>query len=199
MAGHKFNLSFKKTWMVLTSLTLFFLVTATAVFAYCHEQNSDGHPKQQTKKQAPPPIRMTIGKLRDAPDFTLKTLDGDNMSLKQFRGSSVLVVAWATWCGECLQELETLQKLQKNAGDLSLEILAVNMTSEESSIHDVKRIAASFQPSFPILLDSKGKVEETYHIYGIPSSFLIDPYGKILHVFNGVAHPKDILNWLPQS
>jgi peroxiredoxin len=134
-----------------------------------------------------------------APDFNLKTIDNTPIRLSDFHGQSVLLATWATWCGVCEQEMVDLLGLQKDSSPNQLRVLAINMTSEESSINDVVKFVAKVKPNFPVLLDPFGKVKSIYHIHSIPTAYLIDPYGKILHVFKGIVNPKDVLDLLPQS
>ena len=68
-----------------------------------------------------------------APDFTLKTLDGKNTRLKEYRGQVVLINFWASWCGPCRQEMPLLEKIDKRYRDAGFTVLGVNVEGKAGS------------------------------------------------------------------
>ncbi|MFD2617103.1 TlpA disulfide reductase family protein [Terrilactibacillus laevilacticus] len=134
---------------------------------------------------------------KDAKPFSLKDRYGNTVRLSDFRGRTVLMTVWTTWCGECREELETLHHIQHHYPENKLKVLAVNLTTEETSLEDVKHFLGSEPLKATVLFDTKGIVKKRYGIYGIPISFLIDPYGKIIRTFPGVINQKDLDQWLP--
>ena len=71
---------------------------------------------------------VTRGRRRDvAPDFTLKSLDGKNTRLKEYRGQVVLINFWASWCGPCRQEMPLLEKIDERYKDAGFTVLGVNV------------------------------------------------------------------------
>ncbi|MFC7393083.1 TlpA disulfide reductase family protein [Scopulibacillus cellulosilyticus] len=133
-----------------------------------------------------------------APPFKLPDTENQMIDLHEYRGQSVLVNVWTTWCKECQEDMVSLQKISQKYSNSQLQILAVNMTTEETSAKAVQNYLVKNPITFPVLLDKKGKVKKDYHVFGIPTSFLIDPYGRIIKTFRGVVTTKDIQNWLPQ-
>ena len=124
------------------------------------------------------------------PDFTLQDLDGNSVSLSQFKGvRPVLVVFWATWCGYCMEEMPALIQLQKDMGD-RLEVLAINV--QESAIR-VAPVAKAKGMNFKVLLDTEGEVSAAYGVVGVPTLVLIDKDGM------GVAADNRLSEWLKQA
>ncbi|WP_457600901.1 peroxiredoxin family protein [Hydrogenivirga sp.] len=119
-----------------------------------------------------------LGKGDIAPDFTLKTIDGREVSLKDYRGKVVLINFWATWCPPCRNEMPLFVRVYKRHRDKGFEILAV---STDSSLDPVKKFVKEFRINFPVLYDDKNVVS-LYGIQGLPTSFLIDREGKIIKV-----------------
>jgi peroxiredoxin len=113
----------------------------------------------------------------EAPDFTLENLEGSLVSLKDFRGKLVFLNFWATWCGPCRWEMPAMEKLWNRFKEGRFVILAVD-------IREGKEVVKSFIQeegyTFPVLLDSRGEVAGIYGIRAIPTTFLIDPQGKIV-------------------
>ena len=113
----------------------------------------------------------------NAPDFTLKNVDGQSVSLSDFKGKIVMLNFWATWCGPCTAEMPHFQSVHKNRSSEELAILAVNI-NESAPV--AKKFVDSRGLSFHFLLDSEGKVAELYCLpQAIPVTLFIDANGII--------------------
>ena len=115
-----------------------------------------------------------IGKL--APDFELSNLDGQVVSLSDFRGKPVFLNFWATWCGPCRFEMPFIQKMYEGLSSEGLVVLAVNLQENPAT---VKEFVQTFGFTFPVLLATSREVPLAYNIRGIPSTFFIDKNGII--------------------
>jgi thiol-disulfide isomerase/thioredoxin len=120
-------------------------------------------------------ITTDIAKGELAPDFTLESLNGDKISLSDYRGKYVLVNFWATWCGFCDMEMPDLQKFNNENEDLV--VLAVNVMEEKKNVQDYIEKGGY---DFDVVLDSDGAVTGTYLVSGFPTSYFIDKGGILL-------------------
>ena len=122
----------------------------------------------------------------EAPDFTLSDLNGKKHSLKEYRGKTVLLNFWATWCVPCVAEMASLQRLSKIYAEKNLVVLGVNVDDSE---HDaqVKEFLESKGLSFPILRDPEISIPDVYKVTGFPETFLISPEGKFLSIKDEVG------------
>ena len=126
---------------------------------------------------------LTKGDL--APDFTLTTLDGKKVQLSELKGKKVIVNFWATWCPPCKAEMPHMQNFYEDFSDEeNIEILAVNMTSEDKE-ESVQNFVQDYELTFPIPLDTEGVVRETYQVLRIPTSYMIDTKGRIQNKIEG--------------
>jgi len=112
-----------------------------------------------------------------APDFTLKDLQGSQVTIKDFRGKVIFLNFWATWCPPCRREMPSMERLYKQLKDRGLVILAVDMQESEKL---VKAFMSDFSLSFPALLDRNGDISFLYGIRGLPSTYIIDREGQIV-------------------
>lgn len=111
-----------------------------------------------------------------APDFTLLDLNGNKVSLSDFRGKNVFLNFWATWCPPCKAEMPDIEKVYQKYKNDDLIVLTVNLGEDSST---VKKFIDKSNYHFMVLLDSKQAVAEQYNIASIPTSYFIDPEGKI--------------------
>ncbi len=112
-----------------------------------------------------------------APPIELKDLEGKSLTLDSFRGRSVLLNFWASWCAPCVQEMPALQQLYKKAKPFGLEIVAIAVTDREDA---VKKFRDENLLTFPILLDPDGVARDAYKVQGFPESFFLDTTGKVV-------------------
>ncbi len=128
------------------------------------------------------------GDLKDSQFFTLKDLNGEEVSLANLlkNNKAVLLNFWATWCPPCREEIPGLISAQQKFGSRSFTVLGVD-------IGESQKKASSFSEkmgiNYPVVLDSSQAVAESYRIVGIPTSFLINSEGKILGTYHAYT-PK---------
>jgi thiol-disulfide isomerase/thioredoxin len=124
------------------------------------------------------------------PDLAFLGPDGAQRTLAQFRGRTVLVNLWATWCAPCRQEMPALDKLQAELGGPDFEVVAVNIDTRNLDRPKtwlkeagVERLAYYADPEAKVFQDLRriGKA------VGMPTTLLVDPAGCELAVINGPA------------
>jgi len=125
--------------------------------------------------------RLTKG--RPAPNFSLPGLDGQMVSLADYRGKVVLLNIWATWCPPCVEEMPSMEKLYQELNGDGFEILAVSI--DESGVQDVRPFMQKHKLSFPVLMDPEGTIKGLYRTTGVPESFVIDKDGTLVEIVIG--------------
>ena len=118
-----------------------------------------------------------------APDFELKTLDGETVRLSDFAGKPVLVNFWATWCGPCRAEFPDFQEASVDNADRLVIIGINNTTTDQPDMVD--DFVAEMGATFPIVLDQDGTVSAAYQIRGLPTTIFVDRDGIVNEVFTG--------------
>ena len=111
-----------------------------------------------------------------APDFQLKNLEGELVTLRDFRGKPVLINFWATWCPPCREEMPYLQQVYDEWTSKGLILLTIDIGESPTTIN---KFFAENNLSLPVLLDTDKEIGQAYGITGIPETFLIDKDGII--------------------
>jgi peroxiredoxin len=115
-------------------------------------------------------------RVRGDAEFTLADLNGKRWTLKDLRGSVVLVNFWATWCPPCRKEMPDLDVLYQQFKSEGLVILAI---SDEEAATVKAFIAGQQKVSYPVLLDPGRRVNGLFRVDGIPKTFVYDRSGKL--------------------
>ena len=129
-------------------------------------------------------VSELVGK--SAPDFTLYTLEGQKVSLADYRGKKKVVISfWASWCGPCRMEMPALRDFyKKNQNRLDeFEMLAIDVDDDDPG--DAEAASKSDQLPFPVLLDRAGKAGRAYDVDGIPAMFIVDEGGVVRYEHEG--------------
>lgn len=164
-----------------STIIIILLIVICIVFAYFYlsyrEEKIQREREVEYERLYPSLGIQRVDPPEEAEDFTLKTLKGETVSLKDYRGRLIFLNFWATWCGPCRAEMPSMQRLWEEFKEEDFVILAINIQEES-------KLVSSFMNerglSFPVLLDEKGKVARTYGIRGIPTTFFLNPEGEII-------------------
>jgi len=125
-----------------------------------------------------------------APDFTLETLDGKNLSLSQLHGKAVLVNFWATWCGPCRIETPWLVQLQNQYGSQGLQVIGVAM--DDSGKDEIAKFAKEMGVNYPVLLGKEAVGDAYGGVPALPETFFVDRDGKIVDRIIGLKGRSEI-------
>jgi peroxiredoxin len=125
------------------------------------------------------PVGPAVGQI--APPFTLPALDGAHYALETFRGRTVLLHFWASWCRPCREDWPEWVAFGAAVTE-TVAILAVNV---EEAPEAVREFVEQHPAPFPVLLDGEGAISELYRVTALPTTVLIDPQGIVQQVVPG--------------
>ncbi|NQZ13582.1 MAG: TlpA family protein disulfide reductase [Alphaproteobacteria bacterium] len=122
------------------------------------------------------------------PKLSFLNPEGEKVSWDNFKGKYTLVNFWATWCGPCVVELPTLQELKHIFRDKPFDVVAVSL----DMTGDQERLAAFLKrrgiEDFALYFDKDGDIQRNIPMRGIPTTFLLNPDGQLLYIFEGDAN-----------
>ena len=118
-----------------------------------------------------------------APDFTLPSLDGSDVSLSDYRGKWVFVNFWATWCGPCVVEMPMMNNLYKELNGEGLEMVAISI--DKKDVADVQAFVDEHKLVFTVLHDKESSLSSIYGLTSLPLSYVISPEGKVVAQAHG--------------
>lgn len=150
----------KRSWLTPGNIVLLVGIIAVAlVFGVALAQRNKGQPTEGP-----------------APDFTLTTLDGEQVTLSSLRGKVVLINFWASWCVPCEDEAPSLQAAWERYRGQDVVFLGVAWTDTERG---ARAFMAEYGQDYPNGLDLGTKIAELYGITGVPETFIVDKKGNV--------------------
>lgn len=123
-----------------------------------------------------------------APEFELKGIDGKIWSLKDTKGSVVLINFWASWCQSCKDEMPSLQSLYnmtKGSVPTLQKGLSIITILHQDNPEDAIMYLRQNSFNLPLLIDSKNEVSMAYGLTGVPETFIVDKKGILRKIIKG--------------
>lgn len=163
--------------LVISAATVFL-----TIFAGCgtdsSEQSTESTTPSVTERSGP----LEIGDV--APDFRLMRLDGSVLSLSELRGKAVIVDFWATWCRPCRIAMPHLQELSEKYAE---RLVVVGIAMDRQGQPVVAPFVERTQLTFEIVLPDDRVQQDYGGIQYLPTTFLIDPEGRVAAKWVGLA------------
>ncbi|NLM51374.1 MAG: TlpA family protein disulfide reductase [Firmicutes bacterium] len=160
-------------------LSITVLIVVAAIFLLQKQFSQKANNLAQDSVQALP-VGLEVG--MRAPDFILKDLDGNEVSLAEQRGKVVMLNFWALSCPYCRAEMPDMQQVYSELHSEGFMILAVNISDSPAETAAFMR---RHDYTFPVLIDEDWRAGILYEAYSIPKTFLLDRQGVIRHVQYG--------------
>lgn len=125
-----------------------------------------------------------------APDFTLKTANGNTVTLSKLKGKVVLINFWATWCAPCRAEIPGFLEVYNKYKSKGFEIVGVSLDRE--GWKKVTPFVENFKINYPVVVGDKKLVAAYGDFNAIPTTFLVDKKGNIVDQHVGYLSKEDL-------
>jgi peroxiredoxin len=129
---------------------------------------------------------------KSAPGFALKDSDGRTVNLADYKGKVVMLNFWATWCGPCKIEIPWLIDFEQKYKDRGFAVVGISM--DEEGWDAVKPYIQNSKINYRILLGTDTVAQSYGGVDSLPTTFLIDPAGKIASTHVGLVSKSDYEN-----
>ena len=177
---------------ILKPVVVFFAVAgmiSSSLFFMSWIVRNEGYYNNRTED-----VRSYVSTGDVAQDFKLMDIDGNYVSLEDYKGRWVILNFWATWCPPCRAELPTLNRFYEGMDSDKVVLLGINATGTERITGECKDIACYVSTfaaengiNFTILLDTQGRVSAVYGAKTLPTTVVISPEGIITKFKTGVV------------
>nr|WP_321026918.1 cytochrome c biogenesis protein CcdA [Clostridium neonatale] len=140
--------------------------------------------------------------LMEAFDFSLTDQYGNTHTLSDYKGKTVFLNFFATWCGPCKVEMPHIEELynEHNLNNDDIVIIAVsNPGGREKDMNGVKQFLKDEGYTFPVVLDESGEVFSKYNIMSLPTTFMINEYGKVYGYVSGALSKDQMESIIKQT
>ncbi|MFO7890196.1 MAG: TlpA disulfide reductase family protein [bacterium] len=163
------------------TILLLILTVSIVVFAGLRMKNSTAV-NQQTNQE-------TEDQDNKAPNFTITTIEGETITLSDYKDKVVIIDFWDTWCPPCRRGIPDFIELYKEYKDSGFVMigLAFGREGEEK----VKEFANEYEINYPVAIANRSLINSFGEIRSIPTAFLIDQEGNIVNKYIGLR-PKEI-------
>jgi len=111
-----------------------------------------------------------------APNFSLPDMDGEITSLSDYKGQTLIINFWATWCPPCREELPSMNRAWHKLKDKNVVMIAINVGEDEDTIFS---FMGDYPIDFQVLLDLSGETIKKWPIKGLPTTFVVNPEGRL--------------------
>jgi len=155
------------------------------LFAACSNSNSQSKPESNNSENNTATNTQNDEKeLQEAPDFTLKDMEGNSFTLSEHEGKVIVLNVWATWCPPCRKEIPDFIDIQREMRDEGVLFVGVSVDREGWEV--VRPFAEKYEINYPLVVDD-GTINQKYGPFrGIPTTFIINKKGKVEYVAPGM-------------
>jgi len=178
----------RKKSMIIWAVAI--ILVAVAVYTTYQYNNTPAPLPTPPVAEQTPPAEENVAESIDALDFTLEDMNGNKVSLSDYKGKNIFLNFWASWCGPCKYEMPFIEQLSQENKDSDLVIVTVNL---QESKDVVSKFMTENKYTFPVWLDSQGAVANQYGVSGIPLSLMINKDFKIIAAHEGYMKDYEML------
>lgn len=174
---------------ITTFATVLFAVTFLAFLGACADAQPEKKQASKSTSSNMPVAENPVKAVKQAPEFALKDMDGNEVKLSDYKGKVVILDFWATWCPPCVKEIPHFNDLAKKYGKDGLVVLGVSV--DRGGIDAVKKFKKNNAIDYTVVFGDEPTQSKYQALLpkdmrgGIPYTFVIDRTGKVSEYYVG--------------
>ena len=177
----------KKAFVILFIAAAAFLGVCTWLYAIL---STKYQPEQLATKSSQASDSAAESNL--APDFTVYDADGNAVRLSDFIGKPIVLNFWASWCGPCKSEMPEFNEVYLETKE-DVVFLMVNMTDgQRETVKTAKEYLSGHDYAFPVFYDMDSDAANTYEVFALPTTYLIDADGSLVAKASGAINSETL-------
>lgn len=161
------------------------------------ENNSNNADGAENTDNSANDSENTNSNVTPAPDFTLVDQFGNTHTLSDYKGKTIFLNFWATWCPPCRAEMPEIQEIYEDYGNNEEDVIILGIASpnygREGSAEEIAAFLEENEYTYPVVMDEGGLSAYTYGVSAYPTTFMIDAEGNVFGYVSGQI-TKDIMN-----
>ena len=181
--------------ILILSGVIMFINGSFGVYKHLNDSNNSNSNSQSIDKENKNEKIMSI-------DFTLYDQNGKEHKLSDYKGKTVFLNFWATWCPPCKEEMPYIEQLYKEYNKNNKDVVILGVASpnldREGSKEDIIEFLQQEKYTFPVVMDNNGELAYQYGISAYPTTFIIDKEGYITQYVPG-AMDKQTMKYLIEN
>ena len=181
--------------ILILSGVIMFINGSFGVYKHLNDSNNSNSNSQSIDKENKNEKTMSI-------DFTLYDQNGKEHKLSDYKGKTVFLNFWATWCPPCKEEMPYIEQLYKEYNKNNKDVVILGVASpnldREGSKEDIIEFLQQEKYTFPVVMDNNGELAYQYGISAYPTTFIIDKEGYITQYVPG-AMDKQTMKYLIEN
>lgn len=189
----------KRTSLIMRSIVLLFaIIFAFSAITGCAKRDANLKSTPESSATAPEDASFTLPPTYEpeitpdfnadnlqAPNFTVKDKDGNNVELASLFGKPIVLNFWATWCAPCCEELPLFQEAYNNYGGEINFLFIASPDGYNETVESVKEFMLNEGYDFPVYFDMDYSAFDAYSVTYIPQTYYIDSSGRIAAMGSG--------------
>lgn len=162
---------------------IFFSVSLVVLFTAC-DSSQEKSSNNKAMAAAASAQDTTEKEFKEAPNFTLETMEGNSFTLSDYKGKVVVLNFWATWCAPCRKEIPDFMELHEEMKDDGVIFAGISL--DEEGWEKVRPYANDMEINYPIMVDNGSVAQQYGPIRSIPTTFILNKKGQVEYVAPGM-------------
>jgi thiol-disulfide isomerase/thioredoxin len=133
-------------------------------------------------------------------DVTLNNIEGEEIDLSDYKGKTVILNFWASWCDPCIRELPEFNELNQEIDKDKIDIFMINLTDGvREKKEDIKKYVQNNKYTFNVLFDEQLKIADKFNVMYYPTTFVFNKDGDLVEKKVGGTTKEELNRFIEEA